>query len=304
MKIQYLHGRFFHNSAPTMSLLNTLIASILFLTFIFIFIATFTAIAQTDDEPVEEKEKPTIDDLKDDLKKNRVIQVTGVIGIASLIFYIPVAIRERHIKDVEDALPDVLMEIAENIRSGRSVESAFKEVADVRTDRIGRELKRASQEMLYTSFEAAMRAFSQRTGSRALIRVVSLVLIAVESGASLATVLEKIANELWEVYILKEDREAKSSTNASVILWGGAAFTPGIIGFILGVFNSNAQVTLNLDAYIPVFTYFLMCLGLVSIIMRGVAMGTLKQDLMRAPFFFWLPGMIYLVVQGMAGSFM
>ena len=287
-----------------MSLLNTLIASILFLTFIFIFIATFTAIAQTDDEPVEEKEKPTIDDLKDDLKKNRVIQVTGVIGIASLIFYIPVAIRERHIKDVEDALPDVLMEIAENIRSGRSVESAFKEVADVRTDRIGRELKRASQEMLYTSFEAAMRAFSQRTGSRALIRVVSLVLIAVESGASLATVLEKIANELWEVYILKEDREAKSSTNASVILWGGAAFTPGIIGFILGVFNSNAQVTLNLDAYIPVFTYFLMCLGLVSIIMRGVAMGTLKQDLMRAPFFFWLPGMIYLVVQGMAGSFM
>jgi len=205
---------------------------------------------------------------------------------------------------MEDALPDVLMEIAENIRSGRSVESAFKEVADVRTDLLGRELKRASDEMMHTSFEAAMRAFSQRTGSRALIRVISLVLIAVESGASLAAVLEKIANELWEVYILKQEREAKSATNASVILWGGAAFTPGIIGFILGVFNSNAQVTLDLDEYIPVFTSFLMCLGLISIIMRGVAMGTLKQDLVRAPFFFWLPGFIYIVTQGMSGALM
>ncbi len=279
--------------------------SALFLFIIIILIATFTASAQSGsgDEEEEKQEKPTIDDLKEDLKKDRLLQVTGVIGIASLIFYIPVAIKQSHIRNMEDALPDVLMEIAENIRSGRSVESAFKEVADVRTDRIGKELTRASQEMLYTSFEAAMRAFSQRTGSRALIRVISLVLIAVESGASLAAVLEKIANELWEVYILKKDREAKSSTNASVILWGGAAFTPGIIGFILGVFTSNAQATIDLAAYTPVFTSFLMSLGLISIIMRGVAMGTLNEDLIRAPFFFWLPGMIYMITQGMSGAF-
>ena len=250
---------------------------------------------EEDEEPVE---KP---DLVKTLKNDTALLALSVVGITSLIVYIPVAIRNKHIQNMEDALPEVLNEIAENIRSGRSVESAFKEVADVRDDRLGNELKRASEEMLHTSFEAAMRAFAQRTGSRAIIRIISLVLIAVDSGASLANVLEKIANELWEVYILKKDREAKSGTNASVILWGGATFTPAIIGFILGVFNSNESVTIDVGPYDPVFKYFLMTLGLISIVMRGVAMGTMKEDIIRSPFFFWLPGIIYVVVKESAG---
>lgn len=250
----------------------------------------------------EEEPAPTTDEIIDELVHNTGLVIFGVIVIVCLIAYIPMAIREGHQRNMENALPEVLNEIAENIRSGRSVESAFKEVAEVRTDRIGKELRRASDEMLYTSFEAAMRAFAQRTRSRALIRIISLVLIAVESGASLANVLEKISGELWKVYILKKDREAKAATNASVILWGGAVFTPGIIGFILGVFGGGGgNIDLDMSPFEPVFIQFLMLLGFISIMMRGVAMGTLKLDMVRAPFFTWLPWFIYLVTVRISG---
>jgi len=269
---------------------------------ILLFSFTHDACAQ-DGETEEEEEAKDIEKVLDEILENTGLIAMGLVAIVILIIYIPMAIRASHVRSMEDSLPDVLNEIAENIRSGRSVESAFKEVADVRTDRLGRELQRASDEMLYTSFEAAMRAFSQRTGSRALIRIISLVLIAVESGASLASVLEKIANELWEVYILKKDREAKSATNASVILWGGAVFTPGIIGFILGIFSTGGGaggIELDMTKFEPIFIMFLMLLGLISIIMRGVAMGTLKLDAWRVPFFTWLPWLVYLVSEGVS----
>ena len=276
------------------------------------FLLMLTAISSIamgeDDQDEEEEEDPTfeetLEDASDTIKNDELLVIMGVVGITSLIIYIPMGIRAKQIRDMEDALPDVLNEIAENIRSGRSVESAFKEVADVRIDRLGWELKRASEEMLNTSFAAAMTAFAMRTGSRAIIRIISLVLIAVESGASLASVLEKIANELWGVYILKKDREAKSSTNASVILWGGAVFTPAIIGFILGIFTTRTSIDLDMSDFTPVFELFLMLLGFISIIMHGVAMGVLKQDLVRSPFFTWLPGFVYILVQETSGAFM
>ena len=250
----------------------------------------------------EEEEDITLEEIIDNLVKNRGLVIMGGIAIISLIIYIPMGVRAAKIRNMEDALPEVLNEIAENIRSGRSVESAFKEVADVRVDIIGKELRRASAEMLETSFEVAMRAFAQRTRSRALIRIISLVLIAVESGASLAAVLEKISGELWRVYILRKDREAKSATNASVILWGGAAFTPAIIGFILGVFKGGGgAVDLDMTPYDRPFIMFLMLLGLISLLMRGVAMGSLKLDIYRAPFFFWLPWLIYLISKDVSG---
>jgi hypothetical protein len=283
---------------------SRLMTMLLFLTFFslgLIILLSPVAVAQTE-EPKEEVPDPTMDDVIEEITTNKGLIIFGIFGILSLIIYIPMAIKASRIRNMENALPEVLNEIAENIRSGRSVESAFKEVADVRTDLIGKELRRASEEMLYTSFEAAMRAFAQRTGSRAMIRIISLVLIAVESGASLAQVLEKISGELWKVYILKKDREAKSATNASVILWGGVLFTPGVIAFILGVFSGGGgAIDIDMGPYEQWFIQFLMTLGLISIIMRGVAMGEMKLDMIRAPFFTWLPWLIYLVIVRVAG---
>ena len=85
-------------------------------------------------EPTEEEEEvpdPTMDDVIEEITHNVGLIIFGIIGIISLIAYIPIGIKASHIRNMEDALPEVLNEIAENIRSGRSVESAFKEVADV-----------------------------------------------------------------------------------------------------------------------------------------------------------------------------
>lgn len=281
-------------SLPLLIIINAII--------IYSIMGITTMVTGATGEDEEKNQGPSIDNVTRALKENKILQISGVIGIISLFVYVPVSARAKRIKAMEDAIPDVLNEIAENIRSGRSVESAFKEVADVRTDRLGLELRRASEEMLNTSFEAAMRAFAQRTRSRAIIRIISLVLIAVESGASLANVLEKIAGELWDVYILKKDREAKSSTNASVILWGGTLFTAGIVGFILGFFNAGeGGASFDVEPYTPIFTYFMMAIGAECTLMHGVAMGTLKQDIIRVPFFMWLPALIYVVLQNGSG---
>lgn len=238
-------------------------------------------------------EKPWDTILMEVLEGDDMLQGIGLIGLFCFIISLPIARNIGRTRQVEDNIPDVLTEVAANIRSANSVESSFRDVAMVRTDYTGRLLQVTCQRMNETSFSQAMQEFAIKTRSLAVQRIVSLINIAIESGASIADVLDKISDELSSLYALRREKENKSATNAVIILWGGVIFTPGIIGFILGFFNSGAAVPM--DDAIAIIQIFMIFFAAECAFMHAVAMGSMKLDMIRTPFYMFLAQLIYVV---------
>ncbi len=276
-----------------------------------------TSIAkQNEDE--EEEEEWSSQTVVDAVKEDNTLITFGIVGILSLLISLPVTRSIAKTRQVEDAIPNILTEVAGSIRSANSVESSFRDVAAVMDNYPGRLLQKTCLLMNETSFNEAMKQFAKDSKSLAVERIVSLINIAIESGASIADVLDKISEELFDVYSLRTERENKSATNAMVILWGGILFTAVVIGGMLGLFGGNiaggteeetdpnqpggtqqddsgddAEESLQ-DAQ-DIIKIFLLGLALECAFMHGVAMGTLKIDMLRVPFYMFLAIFTYVV---------
>jgi len=248
---------------------------------------------QNPDEPEEEEEEWSAKNITNALEDDDVLQGLFIAGIACFIISLPISISKKKTRRVEDDIPDVLTEVSANIRSANSVESSLRDVATVRTDYTGRLLQATCQRMNETSFSQAMEEFGLKAKSVTVQRIVSLINIAIESGASIADVLDKISSELFSIYSLRQERENKSATNASVILWGGVTFTPGIIGFILGFFNAGAGVPLGSAP--DIIKSFLIFFAIECAFMHAVAMGSMKVDMIRVPFYMFMAQFIFVL---------
>ena len=268
----------------------------LFFSFSLFTISTVDAAAPTQGEEDGAKKEDTqwsTDNITKALEDDQVLQGIGILGVSCFLISLPIARSAKRTRYIEDNIPDVLTEVAANIRSANSVESSFRDVAAVRTDYLGRLLQKTCDRMQETSFSQAMNEFAISTKSIAVQRIVSLINIAIESGASIADVLDRISDELSSLYKLRRDRENKSGTNALVILWGGVLFTPIIIGFIFGFFNAGAGVDLR-DAPNIVKT-FLLFFAIECAFMHAVALGTMKIDMIRTPFYMFLAQISYVI---------
>ena len=243
-----------------------------------------------EDDVVEEW---STDNVTRALEGDNMLQAVGIVGIVCFLAAVPMGMSKAKTRKVEDEIPDVLSEVAANIRSANSVESSFRDVAAVRSDYLGRLLQQTCERRNETSFSQAMEEFAFKTKSLAVQRIVSLINISIESGASIADVLDKISDELASLYALRRDKENKSGTNATVILWGGILFTPGIIGFILGFFNAGAGADLGMAP--DIIQYFLLGFAVECAFMHGVAMDNLKLDLVKTPFYMFIAQLLYVL---------
>ena len=71
----------------------------------------------------------------------------GVLGIICAMIYIPQKRKQERITELENAWPDVLADLAEELRAGMGVESALDAIANSRDDKMGTMLKVAVNDM-------------------------------------------------------------------------------------------------------------------------------------------------------------
>ncbi|MEC9353923.1 MAG: hypothetical protein VX686_01540, partial [Candidatus Thermoplasmatota archaeon] len=91
--------------------------------------------------------------------------VLAALTIGSTVLYLPLKRRFAERTELENAWPEVLGELAENLRAGMGVESALDAVASARNDRMGEMLQQTVTEMHDTSFTEAMQKFAERSRS-------------------------------------------------------------------------------------------------------------------------------------------
>ena len=150
----------------------------------------------------------------------------GIWAIVGLVFYLPAKKKQDKINELETVWPDVLADLAEELRSGMGVESALDTIATGRSDRMGLMLRDTVSRMRDDGFGMSMKDFAKRTESAMISRIVSILNIALSSSGSFATTLESISDEFWEIYMLRKERLLKTQGIANFILLGGSIICP------------------------------------------------------------------------------
>ena len=216
----------------------------------------------------------------------------GIWAIIGLVISLPVKRKDEKIKELEMVWPDVLADLAEELRAGMGVESALDAIASSRNDRMGQMLKDTVNRMRDDGFGLAMTDFAKKTGSPMISRIVSILNIALSSSGSFATTLENISEEYWEIYMLRKERITKTQGTANFILWGGSVICPILLGLIVAVFGSGKAGSFTLDIDLSMLNqsmfFYMMVLGAGGVWMQSVILQTTKTAMWRMPVYMFL----------------
>ena len=216
----------------------------------------------------------------------------GIWAIIGLVISLPVKRKDDKIKELEMVWPDVLADLAEELRAGMGVESALDAIASSRNDRMGVMLKDTVNRMRDDGFGLAMTDFAKKTGSPMISRIVSILNIALSSSGSFATTLENISEEYWEIYMLRKERITKTQGTANFILWGGSVICPILLGLIVAVFGSGKAGSFTLDIDLSMLNqsmfFYMMVLGAGGVWMQSVILQTTKTAMWRMPIYMFL----------------
>ena len=216
----------------------------------------------------------------------------GIWAIVGLVFYLPAKKKQDKINELETVWPDVLADLAEELRSGMGVESALDTIATGRSDRMGLMLRDTVSRMRDEGFGMAMKDFATRTESAMISRIVSILNIALSSSGSFATTLESISDEFWEIYMLRKERLLKTQGIANFILLGGSVICPILLGLIVAVFGSCKAGSFTLDIELGMLNqsmfFYMMVLGAGGVWMQSVILQTTKTAIWKMPIYMFL----------------
>ena len=216
----------------------------------------------------------------------------GIWAIIGTFFYIPAKRKQDKIDELETVWPEVLADLAEELRAGMGVESALDAIASGRNDRMGLMLRDAVTRMRDDGFGMAMKNFAEKTESSMITRIVSILNIALGSSGSFATTLENISEEFWEIYMLKKERFTKTQGTANFILWGGAVVCPVLLGLIVAVFGSGKAGSFELNVDLSLLNqslfFYMMVLGAGGVWMQSVILQSTKTAIWRMPVYMFI----------------
>ena len=216
----------------------------------------------------------------------------GIWAVIGLFLYLPAKRKQDKINELEAVWPDVLADLAEELRAGMGVESALDAIAKARSDNMGFMLREAVSKMRDDGFGMAMTAFAEKTESAKISRIVSILNIALQSSGSFANTLENISEEFWEIYMLRKERIAKTEGTANFILWGGSVVCPLLLGLIVAVFGSGKAGAFTLEIDLSLLNqslfFYMMVLGAGGVWMQSVILQTTKTAVWRMPMYMFL----------------
>ena len=216
----------------------------------------------------------------------------GILAIVGYLIYIPKKRKLERIKELEDTWPDVLADLSEELRAGMGVESALDSIANRRNDRMGLMLRDAVSDMRDNGFGIAMKNFAAKSESAMISRIVSILNVALASSGSIATTLENISEEFWEIYMLRKERIAKTEGTANFILWGGSVVCPILLGLIVAVFGSGKAGSFTLEIDLSLLNqsmfFYMMVLGAGGVWMQSVIIQTTNTAIWRMPIYMFL----------------
>jgi len=167
-------------------------------------------------------------------------------GLATLVITIgyPYMKKESIIDNIEKNFSDALKQMADTLKAGDTYESALREVVESEYGRLSEEMELALRRLEDgENLESALNGFAQRIDSRLIKRTITIVLDSIKTGASLADVLDDIAEDVRDFQRLKEDRKSNTTMQFMFMVAAGGFIAPLIFGEINAVVNNFSKIS-------------------------------------------------------------
>ncbi|MDD3083950.1 MAG: type II secretion system F family protein [Candidatus ainarchaeum sp.] len=200
------------------------------------------------------------------------------LSIAALVLLAgyPYMRKESIIDTIEYNFSDALKQMADTLKAGDTYESALREVVNSDYGRLSEEMKLALRRLEEgENIETSLRGFAERIDSRLVKRTIIILLDSIKTGASLANILEDIADDVRDAYRLKEERKANTTMQFMFMIAASGFITPLIFGEVTSIMNLFSRITLNEIGMITGnnITNFILILIQAYLIIEVIASG-------------------------------
>ena len=223
--------------------------------------------------------------LLETFNDNLLLLVLIVIGVASAAGGLPPMIERRRRRSIENALPALLESLSDSVGAGRGIQEAMMEQSKNLPGVLGKLLKETLEESHSSSFDAALAAFSAKTRSSQVQRVMVLIETAIEQDSPLQGILSDLAMDYERLNDLMNTREQELSGRGLLIVMFISIGLPLIIAVIVGLF-APASKGFQIDSFNATFSYFFAGASAIAVGVSGRMMGRFKDVL------WWMPGWI------------
>jgi flagellar protein FlaJ len=178
------------------------------------------------------------------LREFTLLPIAITLSIGVLMLGYPYLRKEAIIDTIEKNFSDSLKQMADTLKAGDTYESALREVVDADYGRLSEEMQLALRRLEEgENLETALTGFADRIDSRLIKRTITIILDSIKTGASLADILDEIADDIKDFERLKEDRKSGTTMQFYFMLAAGGFITPAIFGEISSVIASFSNIS-------------------------------------------------------------
>lgn len=151
-----------------------------------------------------------------------------VLFISWVLFYVAVDLKifQRKV-NIEEVLPDYLQLTSANIKAGMTIDRALWYAVRPRFGVLANEIETVAKEtMRGEDLKKALKKFADKFDSLLLKRTISILIEGIEAGGEIGTLLNKIAINIDENRIMRQEMEANVTTYAIFISFATIAAAP------------------------------------------------------------------------------
>jgi flagellar protein FlaJ len=178
------------------------------------------------------------------IKEVTLIPVAFSLAALVLMIGYPYMKKESIIDSIEKNFSDALKQMADTLKAGDTYESALREIVESDYGRLSEEMQLALRRLEDgENLETALSGFSDRIDSRLIKRTITIVLDSIKTGASLAEILDEIAEDVRDFQRLKDDRKANTTMQFLFMVASGGVIAPLIFGEINAVVNNFSKIS-------------------------------------------------------------
>lgn len=227
--------------------------------------------------------------------------IAGIGGILAAFLIIaravPYYLTQRRAKELEEALPDALRQMASTLRAGIGMNAAMEDVSKSGYGPLSQEFNRAVVEIRRgRALEDSLAALAKRSNSELYERAFRLIVEGIERGAALADVLDAVSKDAREVHTIQRERRAATMQQVLFLIAASVFSAPFIAGLVIavgGAFSTlgAAGATGAVSQALPsgmtliVFLFILIQAAICSLAVGVIRYGRMMKGLMFiAPF--------------------
>lgn len=142
----------------------------------------------------------------------------------------------KRTESIENALPDALKQMADTLKAGGTFEYALRGISSSEygplTEEMNNILRRLEEG---ENLENSMKGFSENVRSRIVKRAVNIILDSIAAGASLADILDEIADDVKANQRIINERKSSTLMQVLFMVAAGVLVSPFIFGLVISI---------------------------------------------------------------------